>query len=391
MISLEEAYRIINENTDILDTNTILMSDCLNRVLAEDVLSDSNVPPFDKAILDGFACRKADLPGPFTIVDEIPAGKQSTIEIKEGQCARIMAGAPLPDGADMVFMEEQHIIQPDGSVVFTQQSSDVNIYYRGEDVRVGDIILTRGTMIRPQEMAVLAGAGREGVEVFRRPIVGVLSTGSELIEPTGIPRNAQIRNINGGQMIAQLNRIGMVADYFGIVPDDKEELKKSIQSIIKMTDVLFISGGVSMGDYDFVPLALQELDFEIFITSIAMRPGKYTLFAKKGNKYVLGFPGNPVSSFIQLELLGKHLLFCLMGHKINDSVFRCILLDDFERNATDRLEFIPVQLTSSGKVKLIPYHGSAHIHALSKANAIMEIPVGLKRLEQGDWVNIRPI
>jgi molybdopterin molybdotransferase len=291
----------------------------------------------------------------------------------------------------MVFMEEQHIIQPDGSVIFTQQSSDVNIYYRGEDVRVGDIILTRGTMIRPQEMAVLAGAGREGVEVFRRPIVGVLSTGSELIEPAGIPVNAQIRNINGGQMIAQLNRIGMVADYFGIVPDDKEELKKSIQSIIKMTDVLFISGGVSMGDYDFVPLALQELDFEIFITSIAMRPGKYTLFAKKGNKYVLGFPGNPVSSFIQLELLGKHLLFCLMGHKLNDSVFRCILLDDFERNATDRLEFLPVQITPSGKVKLLPYHGSAHIHALSKANAIMEIPVGLKRLEQGDWVNVRPI
>lgn len=391
MISLEEAYRIIENNIVPVDTVTILVSDCLNRVLAQDIISDVNIPPFDRATLDGYACRKIDLPGPFQIVEEIPAGKLPSVIIEEGQCARIMAGAPLPDGTDLVFMEEHHMLQPDGSVIFTHESTGNNISYRGEDVRVGDIVLTRRTLIRSQEIAILAAAGIDGVEVYRRPIVGVLSTGSELVEPNTLPVNGQIRNLNGRQMIAQLNRIGVVAEYFGIVRDDKEELIKSIQSIIKMTDVLLISGGVSMGDYDFVPLALQELDFEILITSVATRPGKYTLFAKKENKYVLGFPGNPVSSFLQLEMLGKHLLFGLMGYRWIDTSFRCLFLDDFERKTVDRLEFLPVLITPSGRVKLLPYHGSAHIHAFSAANAIMEIPVGVRKIEQGDWVNVRPI
>lgn len=391
MISLEEAYRIINDNTVTLGTETILMSDSLNRVLAEDIISDLNIPPFDKAILDGYACRSVDLPGPFKIVDEIPAGKLPVIEIHEGECARIMAGAPIPSGADVVFKEEYHIIQPDGSVLLTHPQTDVNISYLGEDVKKGDIVLSKGIIINPQEIAILAAAGREAVDVYHRSIVGILSTGSELVEPTKIPANGQIRNINGRQMIAQLNRMGIVAEYFGIVNDDKEELRKAIQSIIKMTDVLFISGGVSMGDYDFVPVVMQELDFEIMFTSVAIKPGKYSLFAKKENKYVLGFPGNPISSFVQLETMGKHLLFGLMGHRLAEPVFRCLFLDDFERINADRLEFLPVKLTSSGNVKLTPFNGSAHIHALSQTNAIMEIPIGVKKIEQGDWVMVRPI
>jgi molybdopterin molybdotransferase len=391
MIPFEEANRIIREAVVPLEPETVLLADSLNRVLAEDIISDVNLPPFNKAAMDGFACRKADLPGPLKIVDEIPAGKFPTVEIHDGECARIMTGAPVPIGADTVFMVEYHEIEPNGSVIFTRDKTASNICLLGEDVKEGDLVLSKGTIIQPQEIAILAGAGKTHVEVYRWPIVGVLSTGSELVEPNITPSAGQIRNSNGHQMVAQLKRIGMITEYFGIVEDSKEELHKAIHSAIKMTDVLFISGGVSVGDYDFVPLVLQELEFDILITSIATKPGKHTLFAKKENKYVLGFPGNPVSSFVQLESVGKLLLYGLMGHQPVDTVFRCIFIDDFERKAVDRLEFLPVHITETGKVKLLPYNGSAHIHALSKANAIMEIPIGVKKIEQGDFVNVRPL
>lgn len=391
MIPFDEANRIIREAVVSLEPETVLLADSLNRVLAEDIISDVNLPPFNKAAMDGFACRKADLPGPLKIVDEIPAGKFPTVEIQEGECARIMTGAPVPLGADTVFMVEYHEIEPNGSVIFTRDKTASNICLLGEDVKEGEVVLSKGIIIQPQEIAILAGAGKTHVDVYRRPIVGVLSTGSELVEPTISPSAGQIRNSNGPQMVAQLKQMGMVTECFGIVEDSKEELQSAIQKAIKITDVLFISGGVSVGDYDFVPLVLQELDFDILITSIATKPGKHTLFAQKENKYVLGFPGNPVSSFVQLESVGKQLLYGLMGHQPVDTVFRCIFLDNYERKAVDRLEFLPVHITDTGKVKLLPYNGSAHIHALSKANAIMEIPIGVKKIEQGDFVNVRPL
>jgi molybdopterin molybdotransferase len=391
MIPFEEANQIIRNAAVVLGTETVLLADSLHRVLAEDIVSDVNIPPFNKAAMDGFACRRADLPGPLQIVDEIPAGKFPTVEIKEGECARIMTGAPIPVGADTVFMVEYHEIEPDGSAIFTRDKTASNICLLGEDVKQGDLVLSKGTLIEPQEIAILAGAGKSHIEVFRRPIVGVISTGSELVEPNILPSAGQIRNSNGHQMVAQLKRMGLVAEYFGIVSDSQDELRKAIQSALKMTDVLFISGGVSVGDYDFVPLVLQELDFEILITSIATKPGKHTLFARKEGKYVLGFPGNPVSSFVQLETVGRELLCNLMGNQPKSLTFKCVILDDYQRKSTDRLEFLPVEITSTGKVKLLPYNGSAHIHALSKANAIMEIPIGVKKIEQGDFVNVRPL
>lgn len=391
MIPFEEANQIIRNAISPLGTETVLLADSLNRVLAEDIVSDINLPPFNKAAMDGFACRKADLPGPLKIVDEIPAGKFPTVEIGEGQCARIMTGAPVPVGADTVFMVEYHEIKPDGSIIFTRDNTAKNICLIGEDVKQGDVVLSKGTLIQPQEIAILASAGKTYVDVYRRPIVGVLSTGSELVEPNISPAAGQIRNSNGHQMVAQLKRMGMVAEYFGIVHDSQDELRKAIHSSQKMTDVLFISGGVSVGDYDFVPLVLQELDFEILITSIATKPGKHTLFARKEGKYVLGFPGNPVSSFVQLETVGRELLFNLMGNQPKSLTFKCVILDDYHRKRADRLEFLPVQITETGKVKLLPYNGSAHIHALSKANALMEIPIGINYIEQGDFVNVRPL
>lgn len=391
MIELNEALEIVRVSVNTLKTETISLGDSLNRVLAESIVSDLDLPPFDKAAMDGFACRRKDLPGPFTIIEDIPAGTFPTKKIGPLECARIMTGAPIPEGADMVFMVEHHEMLPEGTVLFTRENSSNNICFLGEDVKKNQLLLGKGSLIQAPEVAILAGAGVTGVMVYQKPKVGVLSTGSELVEPYIQPKPGQIRNSNGYQMMAQLNKIGANAEYFGIVHDSPKEILSKIQTALKFTDVLFISGGVSVGDYDYVPQVLQQLEFEILITSIATKPGKHTLFAKKDNQYVLGFPGNPVSSYIQLEIIGKELLYSLMGHQMNPTRFKAIMLDDYSRKQADRLEFLPVRMTANGIIETLPYNGSAHIHALSHANAIIEIPLGIKRIEKGDLVHVRPL
>ena len=391
MIEFHEALKIIQENVKSLEIEVISLENSMGRVLAEDVVSDVNIPPFDKAAMDGFACRKEDLPGPFKIVDEIPAGKFPLHEIERGECARIMTGAPVPDGADTVFMIEHHVLLEKGLVLFTAQKTSSNICYKGEDVKSGDVVLTTGTWINPQEIAVLAGAGKTKVKVFEQPVVGVLSTGSELVEPKTMPGDGKIRNSNGLQMVAQLAGMRIPSRYFGIVADDKTQLKQKIEKIISDIDVLFISGGVSVGDYDFVPDVLTEMGFEILFTAMATKPGKHNIFARKGDKYVLGFPGNPVSSFIQFKLVGRALLLKMMGRVADETRFRVEMTDGYKRKNSNRLEFVPVIINGAGAATLIPYNGSAHVHALSKANALMEVPVGINSIEKGDLVYVRPL
>lgn len=391
MKEFNQILEIVKKSATRLGKEKVLLSDSLNRVLAEDVRSDINLPPFNKASMDGFACRRSDLPGPFKVVEEIPAGKFPKVDIQKGECARIMTGAPLPKGADTVFLIEYHAVQEDGSITFVADKTDDNVCLLGEDVKEGEIVLAAGTLIQPQEIAILAGAGKANVEVYNRPKVGILSTGTELVEPYENPKLGQIRNSNGHQMLAQIAQMGLITEYFGIVGDSKEEISGKIQSAIKFTDVLFISGGVSVGDYDFVPQVLMELDFDIVFTAMKTKPGKHTLFAKKDDKYILGFPGNPVSSFVQLEFLGKELLYKLMGYNKKQIRYKAVLIDDFKRKHVERLEFLPVQITESGKVILMSYNGSAHINAITNADALMEIPIGVSSYEKGDQVYIRPL
>ncbi len=391
MTQLHNAIKIIRTQSKPVGTELIPVSKSLNRILAEDIHSDINIPPFNKAKMDGFACRRIDLPGPFKVIDEIPAGKVSSFVIGEGECARIMTGAPVPQGADTVIVLEKNETQPDGSVLYTSDHTESNICLTGEDVKKGETVLKEGTLINPQHVAVLASVGKDEIKVYSTPGVAVISTGSELIEHNSVPVGGQIRNINGLQMLAQLSGIGINASYMGIVPDKKELIQKSIEDAIETNDVVFISGGVSIGDYDFIPQTVLEMGFEIYITSIDIKPGRHTIFAVKDNKYILGFPGSPVASFVQMELLGKTLLYNLMGHHKELKKYKVVFIDDFERKNTDRLEFLPVLISDTGKANLIPYNSSGHIHAVSRANALMEIPVGVKTVEKGDMVYIRPL
>jgi len=339
--------------------------------------------------MDGYACQKRDLPGPLRVLEEIPAGKTPARKITSGFCSKIMTGAEVPPGADIVIMKEFVEVSEEGYVKYLKEGGKSNICLLGEDIKKGEKVLSSGVLIKPEHIAVLAGAGCIKVKVYNQPRVGIITTGSELVEPGFVPSSGQIRNSNGPQMVAQLKEMGLSARYYGIAKDTKKDTKESVLAAIGENDVVILSGGVSVGDYDFVPDVLKELGFQSLITEISAKPGKHTLFAKNKDKYILGLPGNPVSSFVQLLIAGKELIFGLQGYRYRPLRLKVKLRNQFKRNKSNRHEFIPVNINNNGEAELLLYHGSAHIHSLAYANALMEIPSGVKSIAEGDFVYVR--
>lgn len=404
MIKFEEAYKIVIGSNVNLQTEKIKFQNSLGRVLAEDIFSDINMPPFDKSAMDGFACRATDLYNELEIIETIQAGKTPKKEIGKNQCSKIMTGAPIPIGADTVFIIEDSKIINENKVIYTKKRPNVdacsidtslitksNICSLGEDIKKGDKVLSKGTLIKPQHIAILATVGRIDFEVAKKVKVGVISTGSELVEPNKIPKSSQIRNSNGSQMISQLNDINVIANYYGIAVDDDKITFDIMNEAIKNNDIVMISGGVSEGEFDFVPFIMKKLNFEILFDRVAVQPGKPTTFATDGTKYIFGMPGNPVSSFVQFELLAKPLIYKMMGLNYKPPKIIMPLAKTYSRKRAKRMSWIPVTITDSGEVLPLEYHGSAHINGLSSADAIMPVSVGTKILEKGTFVELRLI
>jgi molybdopterin molybdotransferase len=390
MISFEEALQVIALSKIAVTVEEVPLIRALNRVLADDLLSDVDMPPYDKSAMDGFACRKEDLGKELLIVEEIPAGRVPVKSITPGQCARIMTGAMVPRGADYVLMKEHAAILTFDSIKCSRLSENSNICYQGEDVKSGDRLLSAGTRLLPAHLAIMAAAGCIRPKVFALPKIAVISTGNELVEPDKKPDSGKIRNSNGIQLTAQALQFGLPADYLGIIPDNREKLTETMTSTLKKYEVILISGGVSVGDYDFVPSVLQQLDVEILIHGMNVKPGKHLLFGKRESHFVLGLPGNPVSSFVLFEMLVKPLLNSLMGNTEKPLWLSVPLAHRYSRKKDDTLFFIPVSL-SHGTAEPLEYHGSAHINAYCGANGIMAVPSGVKSIEEGDLVHVRPI
>lgn len=391
MITFNEALKTVKHATKKLEKEHIDLSKCLNRVLAEDVVSPCAIPPFNKSAMDGFACRQADLSKQLEILETIPAGTPPTKTIGQKQCSRIMTGAMVPEGADCVIMVEHTETTDEKYVRFTKTETKSNICIKGEDIQENDIVLKKGTRIKSQHISVLAEVGCTKPLVYQKVKVGIIATGSELVEPNETPAPTQIRNVNSWQLLAQLQKIGITGNYYGIVADSKEATKEVIAKCIEENDLLIISGGVSVGEYDYIPQILKELEFNIWFHTLNVKPGKHTVFATRQGKYVFAMPGNPVSSFVQFELLGKALVFRLMGHDYNPGIVRLPISCDYKRKRTDRLEYIPVRLNANNQVIPISYHGSAHINAFTQANGIMAIPCGVDEFTEGEFVHVRQL
>ncbi|NJO68935.1 MAG: molybdopterin molybdotransferase MoeA [Bacteroidetes bacterium] len=270
-------------------------------------------PPFDKSAMDGFACRREDLENRLDIIGEIPAGIEYKGSIGQNQCVRIMTGAMVPAGADYVLMKEDaEEIEP-GKILSTRKKAGENICYKGEDLKPGDIVIPKGTLIQPASIAMLASVGNVYPLVYRQPSVAVVSTGSELVEPWESPSSACIRNSNAYQLMAQLQTMNINARYLGIVADNESKIEETLTGAIESFDVVIISGGVSVGDFDFVPRILSKLGVKALFHGMNVKPGKHLLFGRKGNCSVFGMPGNPVSSFVQFLLLVQPLILKLSG------------------------------------------------------------------------------
>lgn len=389
MIPLDEALQIVRGSARPLRGERIALADALHRVLAENVASDMDMPPFDRATMDGYACRRADLADRLTVVETIPAGVAPTRTLGPNQCAKIMTGAVVPKGADCVVMIEQsEAIDGDG-IRFVGEETPDNISRKATDLCAGQTILRKGCRIGPQHIAVLASVGHVRPLVAKRPSVAVLASGDELVLPEVGPSPFQIRNSNSPQLAAQLACMGIAARDYGIVRDTEDQIERVLKAALAENDVVLISGGVSVGDFDFVPAVLRRNKVTLRFEKIAVKPGKPTIFGLSENGYCFGLPGNPVSTFVIFELLVKPFLYRLMGHDYIPVEVEMGLGESVAREDTDRQGWMPVKRTGEAAVSPVAYHGSAHIVALCEADGLIAMPIGQTKIEKGTSVRVR--
>ncbi len=386
MIEMDDAIRIVMENTQIIDKTRIGLDDVLGRVLSEDVRSDIDMPPFDKALMDGYALQGTDIasasgdtPVILDVIEEIPAGTVPQKRVKRGQASQIMTGAPVPDGADTVIMVEDTEPHPDAQKVRVLDTTETgrNIARLGEDVRVNQVVLQANTVIRPPEVGILAAVGHVNVEVYRQPVVGIVATGSEVVEPHNKPKPGQIRNSNGYSMVAQVRRSGAQARYLGIVEDDIHALIQTIGEGLETCDIVALSGGVSAGEYDLVQDGMRDLGVEVLFDRIRMKPGKPLTFGVKGARQVFGLPGNPVSSVVGLELLMRpaiRKMQCMTD--VHLPTVRTVLSADF-RQTPGRKQFVPAHSVQGKngvwKSSWVGHHGSADLFSMARANSLFVV------------------
>jgi len=391
MITFERAYEIVMNSSFSTGTEEVHFTDSFNRVLAGKVVSDIDMPPFTKSSMDGYACRKQDLANDLEVIETIPAGKSPSKALGRNQCSKIMTGAPVPEGADCVIMVENTEILTSGKIRFTGVFTKENIAEKGQDIKKGDTVLNPGMKITPQDIAVMAAVGHTTVTVSRMPRIAVISSGSELVEPSEIPGISQIRNSNSYQLMAQVERAGAVGKYYGIAMDDENVTYEIIVKAISESDIVLVTGGVSMGDFDFVPAVLERAGVKILFTRVAVQPGKPTTFGIHKKAVVFGLPGNPVSTLLQFELLVRPLICKMMGYDWKPLEIHLPLKERFSRNFADRIALIPVAITADRQALPVEFHGSAHISSMSESFGIVSLPIGIKSIEKGEIVSVRQI
>jgi molybdopterin molybdotransferase len=373
-----------------------LSSAVLGRVLAADVLADRDSPPFPKSLRDGYAVRAADCALPnvqLRIVAEIAAGAVPVKPVGPGECARIFTGAPIPDGANAIVMQED--TQPlDGELVQIVDAAvkpGQYIFARGTEMRAGDVVLETGTVLNPASLGVLAGLGKTSATLFPAPRVAILSTGDELVEAGEPLKPGQIRNSNGPMLVAQTVAAGAEPSYLGIARDDAAKVRAMIGEGLASSDVLVIAGGVSVGKFDLVPKVLEDFGVAIRVRQVRMKPGKPLLFGTHGKTLVFGLPGNPVSAFVGFALFVQTALRKLAGHANPHPRTTSLPLAEGIAVSNDRPTYHPARLELGGAgwlVQPLPWLGAPDLRGLLSADALLVLPPGETRLDRGQQASV---
>lgn len=357
-------------------------------VLAEDVASDIDSPPYTKSLMDGYAIRAADLVegrGMFEVIEEVTAGQTPKRSVGAGQATRIMTGAPLPAGADTVVMIERTRMVDGGRVQIDdgKLQAGKNVLLQGREMRRGEVVLKAGSILRPQEFGLLSGVGRTAVRVFPAPQVAILPTGDEIVEVSQVPGPGQIRNGNGPMLLAQVCRAGGIPVDLGIARDRLDHLRPLVQKGLQ-APLFILSGGVSAGKLDLVPGVLEEMGVKPHFHKVEMKPGKPVFFGTCPRPagpptLVFGLPGNPVSSLVCFELFVRPALRRLAAHaEAGPHMIEAVLAEDFSYH-TDRPTYYPVRLSDNGATREFrpcSWFGSPDVRGLIPANAFALFPAG---------------
>ena len=396
MITVAEAIQIIKTETRTLPAERVALANALGRFLAEDILADSDLPPFDRSQMDGYALQAADtedVPARLKIVGESAAGRGWHQRMKAGEAVRIMTGAPLPAGADSVQQVEL-TRENDGFVeILEQVQVGRSVVRRASEISKGATVLRSGEGINAARVAALASFGCAEVNVGRRPRVAVLATGSELVGVNETPGQDQIRDSNNYSIAAYGELAGALVERLPLAGDDTTLLKNQIADAAERCDVVVTSGGVSMGVYDFTKAALIELNSEIFFERVSLRPGKPTVFARlPSGTLVFGLPGNPVSVSVTFNLFARTALLAMQGAKDPDLVKDWALLARNVKGSVERESYLPARLSTSEEGQLLAeplkWGGSSDFVAFTQATALVIVPQGEKSLVEGTRVRV---
>jgi len=398
LISVEEALRMILSQIKILGTERVDILNGLGRVLAEDIHAPFNVPPFDNSAMDGYAVKFVDIEGAspgspvrLRVVADLPAGSVASQPLQNGEAIRIMTGAPVPQGVDTVIMQED--TRSEGNTVDILEAAPLgsNIRNAGEDITKDSILFTSGTKIRPAHIGILASVKRACITVYQQPRVAILSTGDELVDIDQEITHGKIVASNSYSLSALVADNGGIPIHLGIARDTKEELKERLLQGLH-ADIILSSGGVSVGDYDFVKEVLADLGVDMKFWQVAMRPGKPLAFGIIGGKPAFGLPGNPVSAMVSFEQFVRPAMRKMRGHKRLFGITVDAAAEEEVTTLKGRRYYIRCMVTSrDGKyfASTTGEQGSGILMSMGTANGLMVVPEDQDVVKPGDGVKVQ--
>lgn len=394
VLSVEEAQAHILSTVRVLEPEKVPLLEAAERILAQKVVADRDIPPVTNAAMDGFALRGDDVSAGrdrFEVVGQVAAGHEAEVVVGRGQAVRIMTGAPVPEGADTVVRFERTQVEGGTVVLMDPPSPGANVRQAGEDVRRGEAVLEPGKLLRPQEIGMLAALGQLKVDVIRRPRVGILGTGDEVVPPDQEPGPSQIRDANSYTVAAQVRRYGAVPLLLGVAHDREELVREGMRSAVERgADFIITSGGVSVGDFDLVKQVL-DAEGEMHFWSLNMKPGRPMAFGEVGGVPLLGLPGNPVAAMISTRLYARPALLKMQGHRDwSEATTRARLAEPIARK-DGRRHYLRVRIREADagpEAVLTGDQGSGILDSLVQADGLAVIPEDARHLPVGSEVEV---
>ena len=406
MISVDEAIDMVLSFTKELESEATPMLEATGRVLAEDIVSDIDIAPFDNSAMDGFALKAVDSelaspdhPIELEVVGVIGAGSVFTGCLQAGEALRIMTGAELPAGADTVVMIEhvevvgETATRPQGERIILSKSIELgkNVRYKGEEIAAGEVLMQAGVQLSPAGIGLLAATGNPVVQVIRRPRVAILATGDELVDPTQVPGPGKIRNSNGYSLAAAVAGAGGLPSVLGIVADDEAQIRAAVKAAVASHDMVLISGGAAGGDYDYTFQVLNELG-RVYFRKVNMRPGKSQTLGVIDDTIVFGLAGNPVAALVGFEVLLRPALRLMQGYRsLKRPIIQARLVSDSHKTDSRRL-YLRAHLAYDSanaeyQVILEEHQSSAILGAMQNANCLVILEEGQGGSHKDEFVN----